>query len=68
MAFLQGNLTLFMIGRSLLLHLPHSSFFFFCGLHLLHSVILKFTKLHSIFRKNICVSLDVKWRDSSEVI
>jgi hypothetical protein len=31
MAFLQGNLTLFMIGRSLLLHLPHSSFFFFAG-------------------------------------
>jgi hypothetical protein len=30
MAFLQGNLTLFMIGRSLLLHLPHS-FFFFAG-------------------------------------
>jgi hypothetical protein len=51
MAFLQGNLTLFMIGRSLLLHLPHSSFFFFCGLHLLHSVILKFTKLHSELSK-----------------
>jgi hypothetical protein len=62
MAFLQGNLTLFMIGRSLLLHLPHSSSFFLR----VALTSLCYIKIHKAsLRAFEKTSADVKWWDSS---